>query len=256
MKLVVLAGGRGTRISEETSSKPKPMVEIGGQPLLWHILKLYAAHGITDAIICAGYRGQVIKDFFNAYFMRNSDLSFDLRGSSLQLRSPQREAWKVTVVDTGQDTMTGGRLRRVREMLGNERFCLTYGDGVSDVDIGALAAFHEQERALVTLTAVVPPPRFGAVTLAAGSNRIQTFGDTPSRDRSWINGGFFVVEPDALDYIDGDESVWEDALTRLAQEGKLAGYRHLGFWRAMDTLHDKHCLEELWAAGNAPWKNW
>lgn len=257
MKVVILAGGLGTRLSEETSIKPKPMVEIGGRPILWHILKSYSAFGVNEAIICGGYRADVIKDYFHSYFIRNSDVTFDMKSNTIEVHASHREPWKVTVVDTGQNTMTGGRVRRVRDFIGDERFYLTYGDGVADVDIHKLNAFHEQEKSLVTLTAVSPPGRFGALMLHEGSNKIEAFREKPRGDGAWVNGGFFVVEPQALDYIEGDSTVWEqEPLRRLAREGKLSAYRHEGFWQAMDTLRDKNVLEELWAKGQAPWKNW
>jgi len=257
MKLVILAGGLGTRLSEETAIKPKPMVEVGGRPILWHILKIYSSFGINEVIICGGYRADVIKDFFHGYFIRNADVTFDMRNDSIEVHSAQREPWRVTVVDTGQDTMTGGRVRRVREHIGNERFHLTYGDGVADLDINALNAFHEREGALVTLTAVSPPGRFGALMLHEGSHKIASFREKPRGDGAWVNGGFFVVEPDALDYIAGDGTSWEqEPLRDLARDGKLSAYRHEGFWQAMDTLRDKNYLEDLWAKGKAPWKRW
>jgi len=254
MKLVILAGGLGTRLSEETAIKPKPMVEVGGRPILWHILKIYSSFGINEVIICGGYRADVIKDFFHGYFIRNADVTFDMRNDSIEVHSAQREPWRVTVVDTGQDTMTGGR---VREHIGNERFHLTYGDGVADLDINALNAFHEREGALVTLTAVSPPGRFGALMLHEGSHKIASFREKPRGDGAWVNGGFFVVEPEALDYIAGDGTSWEqEPLRDLARDGKLSAYRHEGFWQAMDTLRDKNYLEDLWAKGKAPWKRW
>lgn len=257
MKLVILAGGLGTRLSEETAIKPKPMVEIGGRPILWHILKIYSSFGINEVIICGGYRADVIKDFFHGYFIRNSDVTFDMRNDSIEVHSAHREPWRVTVVDTGQDTMTGGRVRRVREHIGEERFHLTYGDGVADLDINALNAFHEREGALVTLTAVSPPGRFGALMLHEGSHKVASFREKPRGDGAWVNGGFFVVEPEALDYIAGDSTSWEqEPLRDLARDGKLSAYRHDGFWQAMDTLRDKNYLEELWAKGKAPWKRW
>lgn len=257
MKVVILAGGLGTRLSEETSIKPKPMVEIGGRPILWHILKCYSSYGVNEAIICGGYRAEVIKDFFHSYFIRNSDVTFDMQKNSIEVHQTHREPWKVTVVDTGQDTMTGGRVRRVREFIGKEPFYLTYGDGVADVNIDELYKFHKQEKSLVTLTAVSPPGRFGAIMLSEGSNKIDAFREKPRGDGAWVNGGFFVVEPEALDYIDSDTTVWEqEPLRNLARDGKLSAYRHEGFWQAMDTLRDKNYLEELWAKGNAPWKSW
>ena len=257
MKLVILAGGLGTRLSEETAIKPKPMVEVGGRPILWHILKLYSSFGINEVIICGGYRADVIKDYFHGYFIRNSDVTFDMKNNSIEVHSAHREPWKVTVVDTGQDTMTGGRVRRVREHIGNERFHLTYGDGVADLDINALNAFHEREGSLATLTAVSPPGRFGALMLHEGSHKVASFREKPRGDGAWVNGGFFVVEPAALDYIAGDSTSWEqEPLRDLARDGKLSAYRHDGFWQAMDTLRDKNYLEDLWAKGKAPSKRW
>jgi len=257
MKLVILAGGLGTRLSEETAIKPKPMVEVGGRPILWHILKIYSSFGINEVIICGGYRADVIKDYFHGYFIRNADVTFDMKNNSIEVHSAQREPWRVTVVDTGQDTMTGGRVRRVREHIGNERFHLTYGDGVADLDLNALNAFHEREGALVTLTAVSPPGRFGALMLHEGSHKVASFREKPRGDGAWVNGGFFVVEPEALDYIAGDGTSWEqEPLRDLARDGKLSAYRHEGFWQAMDTLRDKNYLEHLWAKGSAPWKRW
>jgi len=257
MKLVILAGGLGTRLSEETAIKPKPMVEVGGRPILWHILKIYSSFGINEVIICGGYRADVIKDYFHGYFIRNADVTFDMKNNSIEVHSAQREPWRVTVVDTGQDTMTGGRVRRVREHIGNERFHLTYGDGVADLDLNALNAFHEREGALVTLTAVSPPGRFGALMLHEGSHKVASFREKPRGDGAWVNGGFFVVEPEALDYIAGDGTSWEqEPLRDLARDGKLSAYRHEGFWQAMDTLRDKNYLEDLWAKGSAPWKRW
>jgi len=257
MKVVILAGGLGTRLSEETAIKPKPMVEVGGRPILWHILKIYSAYGVNEAIICGGYRADVIKEYFHSYFIRNSDVTFDMKNNSIEVHSSHREPWRVTVVDTGQATMTGGRVRRVRDFIGDERFFLTYGDGVSDVNIHDLNRFHEAEGALVTLTAVTPPGRFGAIMLSEGSNQIASFREKPRGDGAWVNGGFFVVEPAALDYIESDSTIWEqEPLRQLARDGKLSAYRHEGFWQAMDTLRDKNYLDELWAEGKAPWKIW
>lgn len=257
MKVVILAGGLGTRLSEETAVRPKPMVEIGGYPILWHIMKSYAAHGMRDVIICLGYQGFVIKDYFSKYLLRNSDVTFDLARNEMVMHRSQAEPWSVTLVDTGQDTMTGGRLRRVREHLdGGEPFCFTYGDGVSNVDIGKLVAFHEQSGRLATLTAVRPPGRFGALSLQPGDS-VASFREKPKGDGGWVNGGFFVLQPQVIDYIEGDATVWEaEPLERLARDNQLGAYRHDGFWQPMDTLRDKKILEDLWASGNAPWKNW
>jgi glucose-1-phosphate cytidylyltransferase len=257
MKTVILAGGLGTRISEETVVKPKPMVEIGGRPILWHILKLYAAHGISDFVICCGYRGYVIKEFFANYFLHSCDVTFDLGRNSMEVHEKRAEPWRVTVVDTGDETMTGGRLRRVREHVKDGTFCLTYGDGLANVDITALRAFHATNRRLVTLTAVQPPGRFGAIRLRAGDDRVVSFREKPGGDGAWVNGGFFVVEPAAIDYIAGDSTTWEaEPLERMATEGQLSAFRHPGFWQPMDTLRDRQVLEELWASGNAPWHVW
>ncbi len=257
MKAVILAGGLGTRLSEETSVKPKPMVEIGGRPILWHIMKMYAAHGISDFVICCGYRGYIIKEFFANYFLHSCDVTFDLGANRMEIHHKRAEPWRVTVVDTGDETMTGGRLRRVREYLAGETFCLTYGDGVSNVNVSELVAFHAAQRTLVTLTAVQPPGRFGAINLPPGKNHVDHFHEKPAGDGAWINGGYFVVEPGAIDYIDGDATTWEaDPLERIAAAGQLSAYRHKGFWQPMDTLRDKKVLEDLWARGNPPWKVW
>jgi glucose-1-phosphate cytidylyltransferase len=259
VRAVILAGGFGTRLSEETAVRPKPMVEIGGRPIIWHIMRSYAAHGIEDFVVCCGYRGDVIKEYFLDYHCAGADLTVDLASGDVTVHRSAREPWRVTLVDTGLDTMTGGRLRRVRAYLGDETFCLTYGDGVSDVPIGDLIDFHRREGALATLTAVQPPGRFGALTLPPGEDRIASFLEKPTDgdggNAAWINGGYFVLEPAALDLIDGDHTVWErEPLERLAQAGELAAYRHEGFWQPMDTLRDRHVLEELWASGQAPWK--
>ncbi|WP_369811296.1 glucose-1-phosphate cytidylyltransferase [Hymenobacter convexus] len=259
MKAVILAGGYGTRISEESGLRPKPMVEIGGQPILWHILKIYAHHGITDFVICCGYKGHLIKQFFANYFLHNSDVTFRMDRNEMQVRYHRAEPWTVTLVDTGQETMTGGRLRRVRRYLDeDETFCLTYGDGVSDVDIAASIAFHRQQGRLATLTAVRQPGRFGVFNLGEEDSRVNSFSEKPDGGlMPWVNGGFFVLEPAVLDYIAGDATVWErDPLERLAAEGQLAAYRHLGFWQPMDTLRDRNVLEDLWQRGQAAWKVW
>jgi glucose-1-phosphate cytidylyltransferase len=258
VKAVILAGGFGTRLSEETAVRPKPMVEIGGRPIIWHIMRAYAAHGIDDFIICCGYRGDILKEYFLNYSRLESDLTVDLRSGSVTVHRAPSEPWRVTLVDTGLDTMTGGRVRRIRDHLEDETFCLTYGDGVSDIPISDLVAFHHSQGALATLTAVQPPGRFGALTLHPGEDRIVHFMEKPSTgdggDEAWINGGYFVLEPEAVDYIDGDATVWErEPLERLASEGQLAAYRHSGFWQPMDTLRDKRLLEDLWERGNAPW---
>jgi len=255
MKAVILAGGLGTRISEETAVRPKPMVEIGGKPVLWHLLKLYSHHGINDFIICLGYKGYMIKEYFANYFLHMSDVTFDLNNNSMEVHHQHAEPWRVTLVDTGDTTQTGGRLKRVAGYLDNQTFCFTYGDGLSNVDISASIAFHRQRDTLATVCAVQPPGRFGALDIEG--NRITRFEEKPSGDGSWINGGFFVLEPGVIDCIESDQSIWErDAVESLAQRGQLSAYIHTGFWQPMDTLRDKLKLEELWQSGNAPWKVW
>lgn len=257
MKAVILAGGFGTRISEESAIKPKPMIDIGHKPILWHIMKIYAAHGITDFVVCCGYRGELIKEYFANYFLHCSDVTFDLQKNETQIHQNRAEPWRVTLVDTGDKSMTGGRLKRIRAHVDGEPFCLTYGDGVSDVNIRELVAFHHNEKALATLTAVQPPGRFGAFTLEKNRNNVSTFREKPDGDGAWVNGGFFVLQPEVMDYLEGDDTVWErEPMERLASEGKLSAYRHSGFWQPMDTLRDKMYLEDLWAKGNAPWKVW
>jgi glucose-1-phosphate cytidylyltransferase len=257
MKAVILAGGLGTRISEETSIRPKPMVEIGGLPILWHIMKIYSAHGINDFVICCGYKGYVIKEFFNNYFLRMSDVTFDMRFNQMNIHGANAEPWRVTLADTGENTMTGGRLKRVREYLGTETFCFTYGDGVSNIDITKLIEFHREQGRLATLTAVQPPGRFGAIELHEGQTQIENFREKPEGDGAYINGGFFVVEPEAIDYITDDTVMWEHApLQKIAHDGQLSAFRHDGFWQPMDTLRDKNYLEKLWQNGEAPWKVW
>jgi len=256
MKAVILAGGLGTRLSEETAVKPKPMIEIGGKPILWHILKGYSAHGINDFVICCGYRGYVIKEFFANYFLHTSDVTFDLQKNSMEVHERYAEPWKVTLVDTGADTLTGGRLKRVRAHIKDEEaFCFTYGDGVADIDIGASIAFHKEHGKLATMTAVQPPGRFGAIDM--NGQRIMSFKEKPQGDGSWINGGYFVLSPKVLDLIDDDSTIWEKGpLERLAEDGELDAWLHHGFWQPMDTLRDKVLLEELWESGKAPWKRW
>jgi glucose-1-phosphate cytidylyltransferase len=257
VKVVILAGGFGTRISEESAIRPKPMVEIGGRPILWHIMKIYASHGVDEFVICAGYRGYMIKEYFANYFLHMADVTIDLRTNAMTTHSSAAEPWKVTVVDTGDETMTGGRLKRIREFVGGETFCMTYGDCVSNVDIGDLAAYHARLGVLATLTAIQPPGRFGALGLHDGEEKIASFHEKPSGDGGWVNGGFFVLEPAALDYIDGDASIWErEPLERLARDGQLAAYRHAGYWQNMDTLRDKAILEQQWASEEPPWKTW
>jgi glucose-1-phosphate cytidylyltransferase len=257
MKAVILAGGFGTRISEESAVRPKPMVEIGGKPILWHILKIYDAHGIRDFVIAAGYKGYMIKEYFANYALHVSDVTFDLEHNELTTHVSGAEPWRITIVDTGEETMTGGRLRRVRDYLDGERFCMTYGDCVTNLDVTREIAFHESAGAAVTLTAIQPPGRFGSLQLVAGEDRVAEFAEKPAGGGGWVNGGFFVIEPDALDYVHGDETVWEhEPLGRLADEGKLFAYRHAGFWHPMDTLRDRMVLEEIWASGAAPWRVW
>jgi glucose-1-phosphate cytidylyltransferase len=257
MKVVILAGGLGTRLSEETDIKPKPMVEIGGRPILWHIMKIYAAHGIHDVIVCCGYRGYVIKEYFANYFLHMSDVTFDMRGNEMKVHHKRAEPWRVTLVDTGDSTMTGGRLKRVRDYIGDETFAFTYGDGVSNIDITRELEFHKKQGALATLAAVKPPGRFGAINLDPNQPRINSFREKPSGDGTWINGGFFLLEPKAIDYIETDATSWErEPLEALAQEGKLVAFPHDGFWQPMDTLRDKKYLNDLWDSGKAPWKVW
>lgn len=255
MKAVILAGGLGTRLSEETVLKPKPMVEIGGRPILWHIMKIYSAHGINEFIVCCGYKGYLIKEYFANYFLYMSDVTFDMAHNRMEVHEKHAEPWQVTLIDTGEHTLTGGRLRRVRHYLGDEDFCFTYGDGLSDVDISALIAFHRAQGRLATLTAVQPPGRYGALQLLGEC--VAGFQEKPQGDGGWINGGFFVLSPKVIDHIPGDASSWEDGpLERLAREQQLSAYLHRGFWLPMDTLRDKHRLEELWTSGQAPWKVW
>jgi glucose-1-phosphate cytidylyltransferase len=257
MKVVILAGGYGTRISEESRVRPKPMVEIGNKPILWHIMKIYSAHGLDEFIICCGYKGYMIKEYFANYFLQVADVSFDLRKNKLEIHQNKAESWKVTLIDTGEKTMTGGRLKRVKDYLGNETFCFTYGDGVSNINIKDLIEFHKTQRVLATLTAVQPPGRFGAITLKEGQTKINSFREKVRGDGAWVNGGFFVLEPGVIDFIKDDMTVWEkDPLEKIAREGLLAAYKHEGFWQPMDTLRDKMYLEQLWASGNPPWKVW
>ncbi|HEY4270893.1 MAG TPA: glucose-1-phosphate cytidylyltransferase [Candidatus Udaeobacter sp.] len=257
MKVVILAGGFGTRISEESGLRPKPMIEIGRQPILWHIMKIYAAAGLTDFVICCGYRGDVIKDYFANYFLRNADVTFDLAKNEMYFDQTNAEPWRVTVVDTGEHSMTGGRLKRVAKHLGDGTFCLTYGDGVTDLDFNKLISFHREQNTLATLTAVQPPGRFGAFTLHEEQRLITEFREKPHGDGAWINGGFFVLEPRVLDYIAGDATVWEsEPMQHLALDNQLSAYKHDGFWHNMDTLRDKMVLAEMWATGKAPWKIW
>jgi glucose-1-phosphate cytidylyltransferase len=257
MKLVVLAGGFGTRISEESTVRPKPMVEIGDKPILWHIMKIYSAHGINDFVIAAGYKGYLIKEYFANYFLHAADITIDLSSNKLQTLATAAEPWRVTIVDTGEATMTGGRLKRLGEHLGHETFCMTYGDCVADVDVRAEVEFHRRSGALATVTAIQPPGRFGALSLPTGTDVVSSFLEKPAGEGGWVNGGFFVLEPGVLDYVDGDSTVFEnDPLERLAGDGKLVAYRHTGYWQNMDTLRDKMVLEEQWASGAPPWKVW
>ena len=257
MKAVILAGGLGTRLSEETAIKPKPMVEIGGKPILWHIMKIYSNHGIDDFVVCCGYKGYVIKEYFANYFLHMSDVTFDMRFNQMNVHAGKAEPWRVTLVDTGDETMTGGRLKRVREHLGNEDFCFTYGDGVSNVNITELLKFHQQQGTLATLTAVQPPGRFGAISLGQEQTKITHFQEKPEGDGAWINGGFFVLNPQVIDYIDDDSISWEkEPLQKLAHMEELSAFEHDGFWQPMDTLRDKRYLEKLWQTDEAPWKVW
>lgn len=258
MQAVILAGGYGTRISEESGVRPKPMVEVGGKPILWHIMKIYAHHGITDFVVCCGYKGHLIKQYFADYFLHNADVTFRLDRNEMTVHRNRAEPWTVTLVDTGEETMTGGRLRRVRDYLDGNTFCLTYGDGVSDVNVRESIAYHQQQGALATLTAVRPPGRFGVFNLTEDSSLISNFTEKPDGGESpWINGGFFVLEPQVLDYIETDATVWEKGpLEQLAADNQLVAYRHTGFWQPMDTLRDRNLLEEMWAAGKAKWKVW
>jgi glucose-1-phosphate cytidylyltransferase len=256
MKAVILAGGLGTRLSEETSTRPKPMVEIGGKPILWHIMKMYSHHGVNDFVICCGYKGYVIKEYFANYFLHMSDVTFDMRNNRMEVHHKRAEPWNVTLVDTGDDSMTGGRLRRVADYVCNdEAFCFTYGDGVGDIDIGATIAFHKSHGKAATLTAAYPPGRFGALDIQGG--QVRSFKEKPKGDGAMINGGFFVLSPSVLSLIFGDSATWEqEPLNTLAETGELMAYEHTGFWQPMDTLRDKHLLESLWASGKAPWKMW
>ncbi|ALF51725.1 glucose-1-phosphate cytidylyltransferase [Nostoc sp. FACHB-87] len=257
MKAVILAGGLGTRLSEETSIRPKPMVEIGGKPILWHIMKTYSAHGINDFIICCGYKGYVIKEYFANYFLHMSDVTFDMRFNQMNVHSGYAEPWRVTLVNTGDSTMTGGRLKRVAEHVGNDTFCFTYGDGVSDINITELIKFHKQQKTLATLTAVQPAGRFGAISLEQEQTKITSFREKRDGEGAWVNGGYFILEPDVIDLIADDSTVWEkEPLEKLADMEQLSAFKHNGFWQPMDTLRDKNHLEELWQSGKAPWQVW
>jgi glucose-1-phosphate cytidylyltransferase len=255
MKAVILAGGLGSRISEESHLKPKPMIEIGGKPILWHIMKMYSQHGINDFIICLGYKGYIIKEYFSNYFLHNSDVTFSLRDNKTEIHQEFSEPWKITLIDTGEDTMTGGRLKRVSNYIGDETFCFTYGDGVSDIDISKLIAYHRASGLKATVTAIQPPGRYGALEIE--NDKVMNFQEKPVGDGAWINGGFFVLEPDVIKKIRDDKTLWEqDPLMELASEGQLSAFLHKGFWQAMDTLREKNHLEELWASNKAPWKSW
>jgi len=255
LKVVILAGGLGTRISEESHLRPKPMIEIGGKPILWHIMKIYSAHGLNDFIICLGYKGYLIKEYFANYFLHMSDVTFDMAKNHMEVHQNSVEPWRVTLVDTGENTMTGGRLKRVRDYVKDEDFCFTYGDGVSDVNIGKLVAFHRAQRVRATVTAVQPPGRYGALNVEG--DRVARFDEKPHGEGGWINGGFFVLSPGVIDLIDGDDTHWErKPLEQLAATGQLAVHRHTGFWQPMDTLRDKNQLEALWDSGKAPWRIW
>ncbi len=255
MKAVILAGGLGTRISEETHLKPKPMIEIGGMPLLWHIMKTYSFHGINDFVICCGYKGYVIKEYFANYFLHMSDVTFDMKQNTMDVHKKSAESWKVTLVDTGLDTMTGGRLKRIQNYVENETFCFTYGDGLSNISIKNLLDLHNSQKTLCTVTAVQPPGRFGALNIE--KNKIIDFQEKPLGDGSWINGGYFVLEPGVFDYIENDQTIWErKPLETLAKDSQLSVYRHNGYWNAVDTLRDKNHMEELWNNKQSPWKVW
>jgi glucose-1-phosphate cytidylyltransferase len=255
MKAVILAGGMGTRLSEETSLRPKPMLEIGGRPILWHIMKIYSAHGVDEFIICCGYKGYAIKEYFANYFLHSSDVTFDISHNRMEVHQQFAEPWRVTLVDTGFATQTGGRLKRVQPYLGDEDFCLTYGDGLADVDIGKLVEFHRNEGKLATVTAIQPLARFGVLDVRR--SQVRSFSEKPTGEGSWINGGFFVLSPKVVDYIDGDGTPWErEPMDRLAREHEMNAFFHNGFWQSMDTLRDKNYLESLWQADKAPWKVW
>ena len=257
MQAMILAGGFGTRISEESTIRPKPMVEIGGRPILWHIMKMYLAHGVNDFVICCGYKGHLIKQFFRDYAMDGADIAFDMREGTTTMLRTSTEPWKVTLVDTGLNVMTGGRIKRAAKYLGEGPFCCTYGDGVSNVDITASIAFHRAQKTMATVTAVQPPGRFGAFTLPADDMRVPSFKEKPGGDGAWVNGGFFVLEREVVDLVKGDDTIWErEPMEQLAATEQLAAFRHEGFWQPMDTLHDKQTLELLWESGKAPWKKW
>jgi len=255
MKAVILAGGFGTRISEETDVKPKPMIEIGGMPLLWHIMKSYSSYGINEFVICCGYKGYVVKEYFANYFLHMSDVTFDMKNNKMEVNQKFAESWKVTLVDTGLNTMTGGRLKKIQKYLDNETFCFTYGDGLADIDLKKLINFHKKNNSFATLTAVQPPGKYGALNLK--KNKVTKFEEKPAGDGSWINGGFFVLEPEIFNYLKNDSTVWEkEPLEKMAKQNKVTAYKHSGFWQALDTLRDKNHLQSLWDSNKAPWKIW
>lgn len=255
MKVVILAGGLGTRLSEETVIKPKPMVEIGHRPILWHIMKIYSAFGLTDFVICLGYKGYTIKEYFSNYFLHNSNVTFDMKSNQMKVHTNESEPWTVTLVDTGDETMTGGRVKRIKDYIPDEEFCMTYGDGLANIDIGKLLAFHREHKRMATMTAVQPPGRWGVLTLK--DHNVTGFKEKPQGDGAWINGGFFVLNRKTFDYVAGDSTIWEkEPLQNLAAEGQLMAYKHEGFWQPMDTLRDKVALEEMWNSRKAPWKLW
>lgn len=257
MKVVILAGGYGTRLSEETSIRPKPMAEIGGKPILWHVMKIYSSYGYNDFIICCGYKSHVIKEYFANYVLSQADVTFDLKNHKMRLLKNGAEPWKVTLVDTGIDTMTGGRLKSIKKYVDNQCFFFTYGDGVSDIDLKKLLKFHKKQKVLATVTAVAPPGRFGGISLKPNQTKVFHFREKPKGDGVWINGGFFVLEPQVFKYIKNGETVWEqEPMRQLSREGKLAAFKHEGFWHPMDTLRDKNVLEKMWQEGKAPWKVW
>ncbi len=255
MKAVILAGGHGTRLSEETDLKPKPLVEIGGKPILWHIMKIYSSHNVNDFVICCGYKGYLIKEYFANYFLHMSDVTIDIKQNKMEVHNRFAEPWKVTLVDTGLETMTGGRLKRIKNYLDDETFCFTYGDGLSDIDITKMTAYHKNNKMLATVTAVQPPGRFGI--LGINGNNVTSLSEKPPGDGNWINGGYFVLEPSVFDYLKDDTTIWErDPLERLAKENQLSAFKHTGFWQPLDTLREKNYLEEIWSSGKSPWKSW
>jgi len=255
MKVVILAGGLGTRISEETQNRPKPLIEIGGMPILWHIMKTYSSHGISDFVICCGYKGYMIKEYFANYFLHMSDVTFDLKNNEMNVHRKSAESWNITLVDTGINTMTGGRLKKIQKYVDNETFCFTYGDGLANISIRELIEFHKNNNTLATVTAVQPPARFGALEL--DGNKVVSFKEKPPGDGNWINGGYFILEPAVFDYVEGDSTVWEkEPVENLSKNNQLSAYRHSGFWQPLDTLRDKNKLEDLWSSGSPPWKVW